>query len=200
MSVSERTLLAEQVMATGGGWQDQAGALFPGIKLITSCEGAPQRLSVQPVRLSARTRDALNNRLSLIYTGQRRLARNILRDIVGKVIDADGDTWSILSRIQRIAALMAFELERGDIQKFAQLLNEQWALSKALDPGSTNRCVDLLEQVCADMIDGAMICGAGGGGFFTVVRKVNVDEKALASRLAAYFLESGVSVWNCSLA
>ncbi|MDR1598582.1 MAG: bifunctional fucokinase/L-fucose-1-P-guanylyltransferase [Oscillospiraceae bacterium] len=200
MSVLERTLLAEQVMATGGGWQDQAGALFPGIKLITSCEGAPQRLNVRPVRVSTQTRDEINQRLSLIYTGQRRLARNILRDIVGKVIDADRTSLKILARIQRLAALMAFELERGDVREFARLLSRHWTLSKALDPGSTNRCIDLMEQVCADLIDGAMICGAGGGGFFAVIRKPGVTEGELAARLDIYFQESGVSVWGCELA
>ncbi|MDR2656548.1 MAG: bifunctional fucokinase/L-fucose-1-P-guanylyltransferase [Oscillospiraceae bacterium] len=200
MSVLERTLLAEQAMATGGGWQDQAGALFPGIKLITSCGGAPQRLHVQPVRLAEAARDELNQRLSLIYTGQRRLARNILRDIAGKVIDADRDSLKILSKIQRLASLMGFELERGNIKGFARLLSRHWELSKALDPGSTNRCIDLLERVCADLIDGAMICGAGGGGFFMVIRKEGVDERTLAARLDVYFQESGVTVWDSCLA
>jgi fucokinase len=200
MSVLERTLLAEQVMATGGGWQDQAGALFPGIKLITSCEGAPQRLNVRPVLVSTETRDDINQRLSLIYTGQRRLARNILRDIVGKVIDADRESLKILSRIQRLAALMAFELERGNVRGFARLLNRHWTLSKVLDPGSTNRCIDLMESVCADLIDGLMICGAGGGGFLAVIRRRGVSERDLAARLDMYFQESGVSVWKCELA
>ncbi|GHU71508.1 kinase [Clostridia bacterium] len=197
--VLEKTLLAEQVMATGGGWQDQAGALFPGVKLFTSCEGAPQRLNVQQVRISQQTLDELNARLSLIYTGQRRLARNILREIVGKVIDADRESLKILAKIQRLASLMAFELERGNIKAFARLLNQHWTLSKALDPGSTNRCIDLMEQVCADLIDGAMICGAGGGGFFAVVRKAGITEARLAARLDECFQESGVSVWPCRI-
>ena len=31
-----RVLCMEQIMSTGGGWQDQVGGLAPGIKMVTS--------------------------------------------------------------------------------------------------------------------------------------------------------------------
>ena len=39
-----RTLLLEQLVTTGGGWQDQAGGLFPGVKLIQTLPGLANRL------------------------------------------------------------------------------------------------------------------------------------------------------------
>ena len=59
---------------------------------------------------------------------------------------------------------MAFELERGHVDDFAKLLNRHWELSKTIDAGSTNTCIDQIFLAIDDLIDGRMICGAGGGG------------------------------------
>lgn len=71
----------------------------------------------------------LNERFVLIYTGQRRLARNLLRDVVGRYIGNEPDSIYALNEIQRVAALMRFELERGNIDEFAKLLDYHWELS-----------------------------------------------------------------------
>lgn len=39
-------LAMEQIMSTGGGWQDQAGGVTPGLKYITSMPGIDQKLKV----------------------------------------------------------------------------------------------------------------------------------------------------------
>mgnify|MGYP000004791123 CR=1 FL=1 len=62
---------------------------------------------------------------------------------------------------------MRFELEKGNVDGFAQLLNQHWELSRRLDGGCTNTCIDMIFSSVEDLIDGKMICGAGGGGFFT---------------------------------
>lgn len=197
--VSSLVLCMEQLMNTGGGWQDQIGGLVPGIKLTSSPPGTPQRLTWRHIDMSDEAFAELSDRYTLIYTGQRRLARNILREIMGKVVANDPQTMQILAQIQRLGVLMAFELETGDIDAFARMLAEHWALSKRLDAGSTNTCIDHMLGVIEDQIDGMMICGAGGGGFLGVVRKRGVPEAALAERLADVFQESGVKVWNASI-
>lgn len=42
----------------------------------------------------------------MIYTGQRRLARNLLRDVVGRYIGNEPDALFALSEIQKVAALI----------------------------------------------------------------------------------------------
>lgn len=128
------------------------------------------------------------------------MARNILREIMGKAVARDQDTLRVLSAIQRLAVLMAFELETGDLDSFGRLLWEHWALSKRLDPGSSNTCIDHMIAVCTDLIDGVMICGAGGGGFLSMLLKDGVTRADLRDRLAGVFQESGVRVWNAELA
>ena len=49
------------------------------------------------------------------------------------------------------------------------------------------------------LIDGQMICGAGGGGFLQVVLKRGVSKNDLKQRLYEVFKDSGVDVWDCEL-
>lgn len=76
----------EQIMSTGGGWQDQVGGLTEGIKLISTKPGIAQNLVVEKIEMPEEGKKELKERFALIYTGQRRLARNLLRDVVGGYI------------------------------------------------------------------------------------------------------------------
>lgn len=76
----------EQIMSTGGGWQDQVGGLTEGIKLISTKPGIAQNLVVEKIEMPEEGKKELKERFALIYTGQRRLARNLLRDVVGSYI------------------------------------------------------------------------------------------------------------------
>lgn len=192
-------LAMEQIMSTGGGWQDQVGGLNEGINYVTSMPGVTQRISVQHVRLSENTYAELQGRFALIYTGQRRLARNLLRDVVGRYIGNHPDSLYAINEIQRVAALMRFELERGNIDAFAELLNRHWELSKQIDAGSTNTVIEQIFASIEDLIDGRMICGAGGGGFLQVIMKRGVSKDNLRERLGNIFQDSSIDVWECKL-
>lgn len=192
-------LSMEQLMSTGGGWQDQVGGLTPGIKMITTRPGIDQIIQVQPVVLKEETLKELQERFALIYTGQRRLARNLLRDVVGGYIGNRKESLDALHKMKRIAVLMQFELEQGNIDAFAKLLNQHWELSIQLDKGSTNTCIQQIFMACEDLIDGKFISGAGGGGFLQVILKKGVTKADLRERLYAIFQDSGVDVWECEL-
>ena len=197
--VYSRVLAMEQIMSTGGGWQDQAGGLTPGIKFITTRPGMTQKLHVEPVRMTAEALEELNARLILIYTGQRRLARNLLRDVVGRYIGNEPETVTALNEIQRLAALMRFELERGHIDDFAHLLSQHWELSKKIDAGSSNTLIEQIFSAVEDLIEGRMICGAGGGGFLQAIMKKGVSREAVRDRLMDVFQDAGIDVWDCRL-
>ena len=187
----------EQIMTTGGGWQDQVGGLAPGIKIVSSPAGITQKITHTPVLLSKETLDELNSRYAIIYTGQRRLARNLLREVIGKYIGRNADTVEGIYEAQRCAVLMRFELERGNVDGFAKLFNRQFELLRQIDHGCTNTCIDQIFLSIDDLIDGKMICGAGGGGFLQVIMKRGVTREILRERLNSIFSESGVDVWDC---
>ncbi|MFI3213315.1 MAG: L-fucokinase [Eubacteriales bacterium] len=189
-------LCMEQIMSTGGGWQDQVGGVTPGLKFITTKSGINQKIKVEHVQLEPEVMEELSNRFVLIYTGQRRLARNLLRDVIGNYIGNRKESLDALEKMQRMAVLMKFELERGNVDEFAALLNQHWELSKQLDAGSTNTCIDQIFMSCEDLIDAKFICGAGGGGFIQVMLKKGVSKEHLSGRLHAVFQDSGVTVWD----
>ena len=189
-------LCMEQIMSTGGGWQDQVGGVTEGIKYITSLPGIDQKLNVQHIILPKSTQEELEERFALIYTGQRRLARNLLRDVVGRYVGNEPDSLHALNEIQRVAALMRFELERGRIDEFAKLLNYHWELSQKVDAGSTNTLIDQIFASIEEFIDGRMICGAGGGGFLQVILKKGVKRDQVHHKLKAVFEDFDIDVWD----
>lgn len=194
-----RVLCVEQFMTTGGGWQDQVGGIVKGIKLVSSNKGLNQEIRCTKLNIGKETVDELNQRFCIIYTGQRRIARNLLRNIMGNYIGCQKDVVDILYKIQQLAVLMRLELEKGNIDGLSSLFNEHWDLSKRLDKGCTNACIDSIFDSIDDLISGRMICGAGGGGFLQVILKKDVTEDQLNRRIEQIFGDCGVKVWDCEL-
>lgn len=192
-------LCMEQLMSTGGGWQDQVGGLTEGIKLVSTKPGLLQEIEVEHLSIPEEAMEELQERFVLIYTGQRRLARNLLREVVGGYIGSNPNSIEVLYEIQRTAVLMKFELEKGNVDGFAKLLEEHWGLSKRLDGGSTNTCIDQIFLSCEDLLAARMICGAGGGGFLQAVLKKGHTKEELRARIRSVFQDSGVDVWDCEL-
>jgi GH25 family lysozyme M1 (1,4-beta-N-acetylmuramidase) len=185
-----------------GIWQytssGNVGGISGGVKYITSDPGLNQRLKVQHLTLSEATVEELNSRFCLIYTGQRRLARNLLRDVVGRYVGNEPESLYALNEIQRVAALMRFELERGNVDEFARLLEHHWELSQKVDAASTNTLIDQIFASINDLIDGRLACGAGGGGFLQVVLKKGVSRHQVHDRLKEVFQDNPVDTWPCS--
>ncbi len=192
-------LCMEQLMSTGGGWQDQVGGLTNGIKMATTRPGLLQEIHVEHLKIPTEALKELKDRFVLIYTGQRRLARNLLREVVGGYIGSNPNSIEVLYEIQRVAVLMRFELEKGNIDGFAELLEKHWGLSRRLDAGSTNTCIDQIFMSCEDLLAARMICGAGGGGFLQAMLKKGHTKEELRARIRSVFQDSGVDVWDCEL-
>ena len=189
-------LCMEQMMSTGGGWQDQVGGLTNGIKYITTRSGIDQKIQVEQVILPEEAKKELQERFVLIYTGQRRLARNLLREVVGNYIGGRKESVEALDAMKVTAVRMRWALEEGNIDALAELFNKHWELSKQLDMGATNTCIDQIFLSCADLIDGRFIAGAGGGGFLQAILKKGVTKKQLSGRLHEVFQDNGVDVWD----
>jgi fucokinase len=108
------------------------------------------------------------------------------------------DSLYALNEIQRVAALMKFELERGNVDEFADLLDYHWELSQKVDKGSTNTLIDQIFASIEDFTAGKLVCGAGGGGFLQVMLKNGVDKAEVRARLKEVFEDSLVDVWDCT--
>ena len=59
--ISYEVLRLEQLMSTGGGWQDQVGGLVKGLKLITTDVGISQKLDIKKIQIPDKILKELNN-------------------------------------------------------------------------------------------------------------------------------------------
>lgn len=75
-------LVVEQLLTTGGGWQDQVGGLNPGLNLGSSAPSHQVTVTTQPSQVTQHFVDQINSRLLLLFTGKPRLAKNLLQNVI----------------------------------------------------------------------------------------------------------------------
>ena len=197
--ITNEVLKLEQLMSTGGGWQDQVGGIFPGIKIISTRPGAKQSVKVKMIELTGKQLDSLNERLVLINTGQRRLARNLLRNIVTKYISNEPITVKVLNTIVSIAKKQVKAIESNNYREFGKLLNKHWELIKQMDPGSSNLCIETIIKVIEDDVYGKALCGAGGGGFIVAILKDGISKETIKNKLEKVFADTNVQLYDASI-
>lgn len=196
--ICRRVLLAEQLMGTGGGWQDQAGGLTNGIKLATSAPGRRQEVVVKQLNAPETFLDEINQRFCLVYSGKRRLGRTILREMMSGYLKSDPKFVKTFEQIHSLAEEMSTSIESGNMERFIETFNMQTKLTMSLDTGYINERLIQIFNACDDMTAGKMICGAGGGGFIQIVLKDGYSGQDLCARLRASFPGQGIDVWQCN--
>ncbi len=178
-------LQLEQALTTGGGWQDQVGGVLEGVKLITADPGLVPDPFIQYVPADLLDPGANGGTTLLYYTGLRRLAKNILHEVVGRYLDRDRAAMETLRRLRAFPPLMAEALARRDAMGFGALLDYAWRLNVDLDPHHTNEDIEALRDRVARRVAGAKLLGAGGGGFLLLACRSAEDAAALRADLEA---------------
>ena len=80
--IGRRTLILEQLLTTGGGWQDQYGGIMHGLKLLQTSEGFNQSPLIRWLPDYLFTDPEYRACHLLYYTGITRTAKDILSEIV----------------------------------------------------------------------------------------------------------------------
>ena len=179
------TSILEQRMCTGGGWQDQIGGIVPGVKLIRTRPGADQTVSLSWAVFDLRPGSALRERTLLYFTGQKRMARNILHNVVRQYLARDPLTLRTLDELKDAAIEMKASLDTQDVDGFARGIERYWTLKKQMDPGSTNPQIEALLKSVGRWTSGRVLPGAGGGGFIFLVAKDPDAARQIRRRLTA---------------
>lgn len=169
--LTTRTSTLEQLMRTGGGWQDQLGGIVPGFKILRTRPGFDQSPDVEPIAIPPSARAELDSRLILYYTGLQRLAADILQKVVGRYLARDPESLRIVRALKDDAERMRAELLAGDIDAFARTLLDYWTLKRSFDPGSTTPQIEALFDQVRHELAGYELPGAGGGGFLLLIAK-----------------------------
>jgi fucokinase len=165
--LSDLVLALEQFMTTGGGWQDQVGGIYPGAKLTMTGPGPRQRLRVEPVPCPA----GFAERFVIYYTGIRRVAKDLLRQVVGRYLAREVQAVQVLHSIKTLAVEMAYAMKESDWDYLGSLLDRHWQLNQILDPHTTNAPINAFLEHVRPYISGAKLAGAGGGGFLMLLSK-----------------------------
>lgn len=184
--VGELTLRLEQEMRTGGGWQDQFGGLVGGVKLLATKPGPRQRVAVRNIVLAESAKRALATRGLLFFTGQKRMARNILRKVLAFYAEnPHGFARILVDSLKCDAEACAAALAAGDMKRFAAAVNGYWRDKKLLDPGSTNERVEEMIERIRPWTEAVTLTGAGGGGFMFILARRAADVPAIRQALEA---------------
>ncbi len=165
------TSILEQRMCTGGGWQDQVGGIMPGVKLIRTQPGTDQTVALRWSVFNMSEGSELKRRCLLYFTGQKRMARNILHNVVSGYLARDPLVLQTVSDLKASAMETKEALDAQDIDGFARGLARYWELKKQIDPGSTNAPIEALLKAVKDETQAALLPGAGGGGFIFLLAK-----------------------------
>ena len=174
------TLALEREMRTGGGWEDQFAGMTPGVKMMRSRSGAEQRVVVEPVAIPPKAMRELMRRSLLFFTGQKRMARNVLRRVLGFYAEnPHGFAKILVGALKANAEKAAGALRRGDLDAFAACVNSYWRDKRLLDAGSTNEKVDDIIDLIRDRAAAVTLTGAGGGGFMYVLAKSPADARGI---------------------
>jgi fucokinase len=170
-ALSEQVMHLEQLMTTGGGWQDQTGGIFPGAKLAIAGPGLHQQVRVQPVQWTAARHSEFENLMVLYYTGVPRVARDLLRQVVGRYLARETSCLQVLHSIKTLAMEMYYAMQEGEWDHLGSLIDRHWKLNQILDPHTTNAPINSLLESVRPFIRGAKLAGAGGGGFLILLAK-----------------------------
>jgi len=175
----------EQMLTTGGGWQDQVGGLWGGIKVSWCAPQLPVEVRVMPLLTGQASSASISNpfappalcdkldaHLFLLYTGKTRLAKHLLQRVLRQWAVRENGITSTVENLRLTAATMAGALEREDLPAVGRALDEYWTQKKLMAPLAEPPEVTEMLAALGPHILGASLCGAGGGGFLLGLSRV----------------------------
>ncbi|MBD9094462.1 MAG: bifunctional fucokinase/L-fucose-1-P-guanylyltransferase [Bacteroides oleiciplenus] len=169
--ICRRTLALEQLLTTGGGWQDQYGGVLQGIKILQTEPGFVQNPLIRWLPEHLFTHPEYRDCHLLYYTGITRTAKGILAEIVRSMFLNSSVHLGILEDMKAHALDMAEAIQRNDFEAYGALIGKTWIQNKALDCGTNPPAVEAIINRIKDYTLGYKLPGAGGGGYLYMVAK-----------------------------
>lgn len=169
--ICRRTLILEQLLTTGGGWQDQFGGILQGVKSIETTKGFEQNPIVKWLPNMLFTEPEYKACHLLYYTGITRTAKNILAEIVKGMFLNDSKHLQILSEMKEHASVLFETIQKGNFTEMGKLIKKTWEQNKALDSGTNPVAVEAIIKQIDRFSLGYKLPGAGGGGYLYIIAK-----------------------------
>ena len=169
--IGHRTLMLEQMLTTGGGWQDQFGGVLGGVKLLQTGRGFDQSPQVRWLPNDLWTQPEFRACHLLYYTGITRTAKSILAEIVRRMFLNHHEELSLLREMKVHTMEMYEAIQRNDFLQMGLLVRKTWLQNQALDSGTNPPQVAVLTSLIDDLCLGYKLPGAGGGGYLYMIAK-----------------------------
>ena len=169
--IGRRTLVLEQLLTTGGGWQDQFGGVLGGIKLLETQRGFDQNPLVRWLPDDIYTRPEYAQCHLLYYTGITRTAKKILAEIVRRMFLNHSGELQQLRAMKAHAQDLYEAIQRQDFQTMGRLIGKTWQQNQLIDSGTNPEGVQRITRLVDDLCLGYKLPGAGGGGYLYMVAK-----------------------------
>ena len=166
-----RTLVLEQLLTTGGGWQDQFGGVLGGIKLLETQRGFDQNPLVRWLPDDVYTQPEYQQCHLLYYTGITRTAKKILAEIVRRMFLNHGGELRQLRAMKAHSQDMYEAIQRQDFREMGLLIRKTWQQNQLIDSGTNPDAVRRITNLVDDLCLGYKLPGAGGGGYLYMVAK-----------------------------
>ncbi|MBQ9678643.1 MAG: bifunctional fucokinase/L-fucose-1-P-guanylyltransferase [Prevotella sp.] len=169
--IGKRTLVLEQLLTTGGGWQDQFGGVLGGVKLLETTRGFQQNPVVRWLPDDIFTQPEYQSCHLLYYTGITRTAKKILAEIVRRMFLNQHEQLLQLRAMKAHSIDLYEAIQRHDFVEMGRLIRKTWQQNQLIDsgtnPDSVRRITDMIDDLCL----GYKLPGAGGGGYLYMVAK-----------------------------
>lgn len=169
--IGHRTLMLEQMLTTGGGWQDQFGGVIGGVKLLQTTRGFEQSPVIRWLPNDLWLQPEYRPCHLLYYTGITRTAKHILAEIVRRMFLNHGGELSLLRDMKEHTMEMYEAIQQNDFQKLGLLMRQNWLQNQQLDSGTNPPSVAALTTLIDDLCLGYKLPGAGGGGYLYMIAK-----------------------------
>jgi len=146
------------------GKQDQYIAAVGGITAFTFHPDG--HVEYRPCKISEETLFNLEDNLLLFFTGYSRSASSILKDQNDKSKQNDPVMLDNLHYTKELGLKSLGELERGNLEEFAHLMDIHWQRKKSRSAGMSNaRINEWYDYAIENGALGGKLIGAGGVGF-----------------------------------
>ena len=146
------------------GKQDQYISAIGGITSFNFFKNG--EVKYKPLNVSNDILYNLEDNLMLYFTGFSRKASNILKDQNEKSKKNNKDMLENLHFIKDLGKRSMEEIEKGNLEEFAYLMNEHWLYKQKRSEGmSNNKINDWYDLAIKSGALGGKLIGAGGGGF-----------------------------------
>ena len=181
--ICRRTLVLEQLLTTGGGWQDQFGGVLGGVKLLQTERGFVQRPVARWLPDDLYLQPDFRECHLLYYTGITRTAKQILAEIVRRMFLNEHNELRLLRRMKEHTLEMSDAIQRLDFTEMGRLMRRTWLQNQTIDSGTNPPEVQALTSLIDDLCLGYKLPGAGGGGYLYMVAKDPDAARLIRQRL-----------------